>query len=159
MYYKALRVADALEFHLEGVLLNLIFLYMAKIWAAFVREWSLVEKSMKYYEGPKNAKIKIVVAMVSIMGLALCKIFLLQLLQKLKKFLVEHALVTSQIAWTSIRNNPLSFFNASREYFVHHEFVEVFHYVPYSIWTGLFFKVCHFILMLFLLIFLFTNSY
>lgn len=74
-YFKALRVADALEFHLEGVLLNLIFLYMAKIWAAFVREWSLIEKSMKYYEGPKNAKIKIVVAMVSIMGIALCKIF------------------------------------------------------------------------------------
>lgn len=75
MNIKVLRVADALEFHLEGVLLNLIFLYMAKTWGAFVREWSLVEKSMKYYEGPKNAKIRIFVAMVSILGIAFRKKF------------------------------------------------------------------------------------
>lgn len=144
MSIEGLRVADALEFHLEGVLLNLIFLYMAKTWAVFVREWSSVEKSMKYYEGPKNAKIKIFVAMVSILGIALRKVWFTANVTNQKKILVEHTVVTSHIAFTSLKNNPDSFFNASRDYFTQHEFVEVFHYVPYSIWTGLFFKVCHF---------------
>ncbi|XP_066149864.1 gustatory receptor for sugar taste 64a-like [Euwallacea fornicatus] len=116
---------NALEFHVESVLLSLLFLHLTKEWPKFAHEWHKAETSISYYSNCMNPKKRICLVSASILGLAL----------------FEHIVVTSRIALLSMRREPLSMYNASCDYFIHYEFPEVFHYVPYSIWTGLFFKL------------------
>ncbi|XP_066246447.1 gustatory receptor for sugar taste 64a-like [Euwallacea similis] len=116
---------NALEFHVESVLLSVLFLHLTKEWPKFAHEWHKAETSISYNSSCINPKKRICLVATSVLGLAL----------------FEHVVVTSRITLSSMRREPLSIYNASRDYFVQYEFQEVFHYIPYSIWAGLFFKL------------------
>lgn len=64
-------LADAIFFHLEGVILSALFLVLAMQWPAYVKEWHIVEVSMKSYELSVNLKRRMIGILVPIFSLAL----------------------------------------------------------------------------------------
>nr|WPK18181.1 GR [Eucryptorrhynchus scrobiculatus] len=117
-------VVNAVFFHLEGVLLSILFLNLAQQWPQFVKEWHLVEVSMKRYELSMKLKRKVALIITSILGLAL----------------IEHAMVTTQQVLLSINRYPNNTYDAMQDFFATVSLSEIFYYLPYYAWLGFYFK-------------------
>ncbi|KAF7272884.1 hypothetical protein GWI33_014362 [Rhynchophorus ferrugineus] len=112
---------NAVCFQAECIVLSVLFLHLAMVWPRFVKEWTVVELSMKKYEPPTNLKRKIAIIITVLMCMAI----------------FEHLMVTCDrlmFATTLARESGQGIFY---EYLHNIMFPEVFKSVPYSTWLGI----------------------
>ncbi|XP_050306849.1 gustatory receptor for sugar taste 64f-like [Anthonomus grandis grandis] len=117
---------NAAVFQVEGIILSGLFIYLAKQWPDFVKEWHLVEVSMRSYELTMNLKRKIWLVSSPILTLAI----------------IEHSMVIYRAASSSITQlKSRDFWNVTEMIIADREFSEIFETINYSFPLGLYFMV------------------
>ncbi|XP_060517071.1 gustatory receptor for sugar taste 64f-like [Cylas formicarius] len=111
---------NALFFHIESIIMAMLFLHLATKWSRFVKQWHNVEIAMKNYEPPRNLKRKISITLIVFLGVAL----------------VEHGMMVINRVVLCFKFCHGDWYAAWYEYFANRTFYDVFIVVPYRGWGG-----------------------